>query len=68
MVVGVQHRLIIHQRVDSGDRRGLDTECFNQGVQHRHDGIGCARRCRYNAHVTAQCLIIDAINNRRIDI
>ena len=61
VVVGVQHRLIIHEGMDSGDGRCLDAKCLGQRRENRYDCIGRARRRRHNIHVRREHLGIHPV-------
>ena len=68
VVVGVQHRLIIHEGMDGGDRGCLDTKRLGKRRENRHDCICRARRRRHNIHVPRERLGIHPINNGCIHI
>ena len=68
MVVGVQHRLIIHRRVNGGNGPMLDTNFIIQGADHRHNAIGGAGCIANDSVGCVQGLVIHAKYDSRINI
>ena len=68
MVVGIQHRLVVHRRMDGGNGAAVDAHRRVQGLDHGHDGIGGAGGGGYDAMVGLQDPVIDAIDHRGINI
>ncbi|MNZ82042.1 hypothetical protein D3C78_1007290 [compost metagenome] len=67
-MVGVDHRLVVHRRVDGGDLHVLDTECLVQHTQQRHAAVGGARCVGHQALVAGQAGLVDAVDHRGIDV
>ena len=68
VVVGVQHRLVVHRGVDRGDHAALQPELARQRVDHRHDAVGGAGSRRDHPLVAAQQAVVDAVDDGRVDV
>src|SRR5690554_5144115 len=62
MVVGVDHRLVVHSRVDGGDGHLLQTQLAVEQMQHRHAGVGGAGGIGDQPRVRIQAVVVDAVD------
>ena len=68
MVIGVQHGLVVHCRVDGGDRAAVYAHRLVQGPDHRHDGVGGAGRGGHDTVVALQGLVVYPVDHRGIHV
>ncbi|MCY1556994.1 hypothetical protein D9M68_938010 [compost metagenome] len=68
MVIGVDHRLVVHRRVNGGDRYVVDTHRVVKQFEQRHAAVGGAGCVGDQTLGAGQAALIDAVDHRRIDV
>ena len=68
VVVGVEHRLVIHRRMYGGDRAVFDTDGVVQCLDYRHNPVGGAGRIGNDSVVGREGVMIDAEYHRCIHV
>ena len=67
-MVGIDYRLIVHRRVNRGDRHILKAKGLIQQTQQRHTAVGGAGGVGDQAFFAGQAVLVDAINDGGVDI
>ncbi|MNM95889.1 hypothetical protein D3C81_1083480 [compost metagenome] len=68
MVIGIDHRLIVHRRVNRGDRHILQANRLVQQTQQRHAAVGGAGRVGHQQLVAGQAILVHAVDDGGVDI
>src|SRR5690606_34604022 len=68
VVIGVDHRLVVHRRVDRGDRHILQANRLVQHLEQRHATVSGAGGVRDQAFLSGQAGVVDAIHQRGVDV
>ncbi|MNX34443.1 hypothetical protein D3C86_646870 [compost metagenome] len=68
MVIGVDHRLVVHCRVNRGDRHVIEANGLVEQAQQRHAAIGRTGGVGHQQFVAGQAILIDAVNDGGVDI
>ncbi len=68
MVVGVDHRLVVHRRVDGGDRHVFQADRLVQQLEQRHPAIGRAGGVGDQRFAAAEVLLVDPIDDGGVDV
>ena len=68
MVIGVDHWLVVHGRVNGGDLYIVDAKCLIQHPQQRYTAVGGARSIGDQPLSAGQAVLVDAVHHRGIDV
>ena len=68
VVVAVDHRLIVHRRMNGGGDPAGDAEFTVQDIKYRDNAVGCARGIGNDALRALQNVVVVAVNDRRINV
>ena len=68
LVIDVGQDLVIREGVDRRHQAVDDADLRVQRLRQRRQAVGCARGIRDHRHARFQCLVIDAVDDRRVDI
>ncbi len=68
MVIGVDDRLIVHRRVNRGDRDVIEPDGIVEQLEQRYATVGSAGRVGDQSFGSRQLLMVDAHDHRGIDI
>src|SRR5476651_1910264 len=68
MVVGIDHRLIVHRRVNGGDRHVFQANRLVQQAQQRHAAVGGAGGVGHQQFGAGQAILVDAVDDGGVDI
>ncbi|MCY1430939.1 hypothetical protein D9M71_468980 [compost metagenome] len=66
-MVGIDHRLVVHRRVDGGDRHVVDAHRVVQQLEQRHAAVGGAGRVGNQPLGAGQAALVDAVDHRGVD-
>ena len=67
-MVGVNHLLVMHRRMNGGDGAGLNAIGIIEQFNDRNNAVGGAGGVGDNAVLGAELILIDAIDHRRVEI
>ncbi|MNF58059.1 hypothetical protein D3C84_396040 [compost metagenome] len=68
MVIGIDDRLIVHRRVNGGDRHVVQTNGLIQQAQQRHAAVGGAGRVGHQQFIAGQAILVHAVDDGRVDV
>ncbi|MNH15117.1 hypothetical protein D3C79_747240 [compost metagenome] len=68
MVIGIDHRLVVHRRVDGGDLHIFDAKRLVQHTQQRHAAVGGARGVGHQALAAGKAGLVDAVDHRGVNV
>ncbi len=68
MVVGVDHGLVVHRRVDGGNGDVLQTHHLVEKFQQRHAAVGGAGRIGHQALAAIEAILVDPVDDGGVDI
>ncbi|MNZ77053.1 hypothetical protein D3C78_955780 [compost metagenome] len=68
VVVGVDHRLVVHRRVDGGDGHVVQADGLVEHLEQRHAAVGGAGGVGQQALGTAEAGLIDSVDDGGVDV